>query len=166
MKESYDVYLAGPFFTPEQKDVMDATKFILTANKLSVCDPRDLSPVLTDLPQDEKAKHVRSIFENNIEGMRRSWAIVACIDDRDTGTSFELGYFFAMRKRELDRCVVTFSASGFGCNVMLAEAADAHFANLVELDRAMPRLAYAILDKNRDYALSVLRNKTKAGSTE
>jgi nucleoside 2-deoxyribosyltransferase len=128
----YDVYLAGPFFNDKQKATMHAAKEMLQSHGLIVCDPQDLSPVLVDLPPEERKKHVKDIFTNNIDAMNRSFALLACIDDRDTGTSFELGYCFASFKEKGP--ILTFSSQGFGANVMLSEATNAHFETLGDLD--------------------------------
>lgn len=147
----YDVYLAGPFFNAQQKLVMAQVKAMLCDLGLSVCDPQDLSPVIVDLPPEERPKHLKAIFENNIVGMMQSWGIVACIDERDTGTSFELGYFAAMsnwaRHGEPEPLRVTFSAHGYGCNVMLSQSVHAHFANLGDLAQESRQLAKLFLDR-------------------
>lgn len=140
MQPAYDVYLAGPFFNDEQKRVMDRAKEILLANGLKVCDPRELNGVIVDDQELRKADRLKKIYEDNIEGMRSSWSMFACIDDRDTGTSFELGWFAAHREwqgvhshRFLGGPIITFSDNGYGCNVMLSQATDLHFASLDEL---------------------------------
>lgn len=124
---SYDIYLAGPFFNEEQKRVMDAAKAECTRHGMKVCDPRDLNPVLVDMAPEERKAHTRKIFESNIRAMDHSYMLLACIDDRDTGTAFELGYFYTH-----DRPIATFSDKGYGCNVMLAEAADRHWSSIEE----------------------------------
>jgi nucleoside 2-deoxyribosyltransferase len=132
MVPAYDVYLAGPFFTPDQKATMDAAKNLLTEFGLSVCDPRDLNGVIVDDPELRKADRLKKIYEDNIEGMRNSWSIIACIDDRDTGTAFELGWIIGQQHKRVGP-VITFSGNGYGCNVMLSQATDAHFDYVADL---------------------------------
>lgn len=135
----YDVYLAGPFFTDDQKLVMDEAKKLLMSAGLVVCDPREISPVITDASEEERKNlKMKAIFDGNILGMMHSFAILACIDDRDTGTSFELGFMYAMTavsdatmRPEGPR--ITFSAKGYGCNVMLSESVHGHYSTLDEL---------------------------------
>jgi len=129
----YDVYLAGPFFTDEQKRVMDHAKEECFKHGIKVCDPRDLNPVLVDMAPEERKKHTRNIFLSNITAMRDSFMLLACIDDRDTGTAFELGYFYSLG----DRPMATFSDKGYGCNVMLSEAADFHWPTVEEMSWGM-----------------------------
>lgn len=147
----YDIYLAGPFFNAQQKEVMRQVKVMFTDLGLKVCDPQDLSPVIVDLPPEERDQHLDAIFENNILGMMQSWAIVACIDERDTGTSFELGYFKAMsdfaREGEPEPLRITFSAHGYGCNVMLAKSVHAHFANIGQFVEQSRRVVQYIKDR-------------------
>jgi nucleoside 2-deoxyribosyltransferase len=126
---TYDVYLAGPFFNDQQKANMKSARLIVQGLGLTVCDPQDLSPVIVDLPEEErKATLFAHIFARNIAGMCASRIILACIDDRDTGTAFEIGYGYA---REIP--VYTFSAAGHGANVMLAQATKAHCPSLETL---------------------------------
>lgn len=146
----YDVYMAGPFFTPEQKKTMDRLKEILLQEDLRVCDPRELNPVLTDMTDEQRrAFSKKDIFDANVVGLLRSWCVIACIDDRDTGTSWELGYAYClMTHRDGGRGpIITVSANGYGCNVMLSEAADGHFPTLEALDRRIIRLARQIKDQ-------------------
>ena len=125
---SYDIYLAGPFFTPEQKSTMKQAKEFFEGRGFSVCDPQDLSPVIVDLPPEErKEKLFKGIFKNNIEAMEKSEYLVACIDDRDTGTSFEMGFFYAFKGPGR---IFTFSAHGYGANVMLSQATTGHAESL------------------------------------
>lgn len=130
----YDIYLAGPFFNPQQKATMDAAKAVLIAAGAKVCDPRDLNPVLVDMDPAERKAHTTKIYNGNIEAMINSSSIFACIDDRDTGTAFELGYMAAMRDSMTTGLpIITFSGFGHGANVMLSEATDAHFQYIADL---------------------------------
>lgn len=87
----YDVYLAGPFFTEEQKEIMDTAKRILTSNRVVVADPRDFAPIITEMeaPTEE---FLKSVYEGNIWAIENSAAVIACLDFKDTGTAFEIGY--------------------------------------------------------------------------
>ena len=126
----YHVYLAGPFFTPEQKSVMDEAKALLLAHGLKVCDPRDLNPVISDLPPGAKhpPEFYKNIFQGNVVGIGDSFSIIAWTDIKDTGTAFELGVAWAMTTP-----IITFSATNMSSNVMLAQAAGGHFKSLQAL---------------------------------
>jgi nucleoside 2-deoxyribosyltransferase len=127
-KMLYDVYLAGPFFTSTQKANMAKAKAILQSEGFRVCDPQDLSPVIVDLPPESRTDTLfEEIFSRNIQAMDESEWMVACIDDRDVGTAFEIGYFFA--NNHFNK-LFTFSAAGYGTNVMLAQATGGHSPNI------------------------------------
>lgn len=163
----YDVYLAGPFFNPAQIETMDAVKLMLKEHGLKVADPRELSPVIVDLPPEErKAALFAGIFRNNIDAMDDSYSIIACIDDRDTGTSFELGYMCSemmARSTIIGKSgpIVTFSAHGHGCNVMLSQATSGHYSNLQELADDIQYLSESILNGSPPAF-----NNSSANSTE
>ena len=126
----YHVYLAGPFFTREQKAVMDEAKQMLEKFGLVVCDPRDLNPVISDLPPVIKrpAEFYKKIFQGNVIGIGDSFSIIAWTDIKDTGTAFELGVAWAMIMP-----IITFSTMNMSSNVMLAQAAGGHFKSLQAL---------------------------------
>jgi hypothetical protein len=122
----YDIYAAGPFFNPQQKATMDAAINGLRELGFVVCDPRDLNPVLVDLKPEERKALARQIYESNVNAVDASYMVVACIDDRDPGTAYEMGYC-AGRIDERHFGFVTFSGFGHGCNVMLSEPSEHHF---------------------------------------
>lgn len=119
----YDVYLAGPFFNDAQKARMDLAKSYLVEAGLRVADPRELGPVIVDAAAHVKTpKFFSDIFDGNIEGMEQSFMIVASIDDKDTGTAFELGWGYGSGK-----LMMSFAFEGGKTNVMLGQAVDHHF---------------------------------------
>jgi nucleoside 2-deoxyribosyltransferase len=119
----YDVYLAGPFFNDAQKARMDLAKSYLIEAGLRVADPRELGPVIVDTSDGAKTpKFFSDIFDGNIEGMEQSFMIVASIDDKDTGTAFEMGWGYGSGK-----FMMSFAFEGGKTNVMLGQAVDHHF---------------------------------------
>lgn len=130
MSYKYDVYLAGPFFNPEQVARMDYVKMMLKMHDLKVCDPRELGPVIVNTSEQEKTpEFFAKIFSGNIEGMNESFMIFASVDDKDIGTAFELGYFYKAGK-----FVATFAFTNAKTNVMLSQAVDIHFRKMSDLD--------------------------------
>jgi nucleoside 2-deoxyribosyltransferase len=125
----YDIYLAGPFFNDIQKARMDAVKKDLINAGFKVADPRELGPVIVDTAETEKTpEFFKGIFDGNIEGMNDSYMMVASLDDRDIGTSFEMGYMFSEGKS-----IVSFAFDGGKTNVMLGQAVDRHFTDPNEM---------------------------------
>lgn len=125
-------YLAGPFFNDKQKATMAKAKAVISGY-FEVIDPQELGPVIVDVPKEERTPEMfRAIFDANIKGLENADILFACIDDRDTGTAFELGYFFAGAGRW---SIVTFSGEGHGANVMLSQATGTHLPTLEALEK-------------------------------
>lgn len=138
MSYKYDIYLAGPFFNDQQKATMDDALVRLRNCGFAVCDPRDLSPILVDMPPEERKKFTREIYCNNVEAIDDSYIVIACIDDRDTGTAFEIGYAVGnMAERHCG--FATFSGHGHGCNVMLSEPSIHHWSNIEDMVNGLAR---------------------------
>ena len=128
MLDSYDIYLAGPFFNDAQKARMDLVKSILVEAGFVVADPRELGPIIVDTANHVKTpEFFMEIFDGNIEGMERSFMMVASIDDKDTGTAFEMGWAFGTGK-----ILFSFAFDGGKTNVMLGQAVDGHFTSVEE----------------------------------
>jgi nucleoside 2-deoxyribosyltransferase len=146
----WDVYAAGPFFTSAQKVVMNEALSVLRSAGLKVCDPREVGPVITDIPSEEKRPELfRQILSGNVNGIERSYAIIACIDDRDIGTAWELGYNYALtRATGKFRPRITFSAHGYGTNLMIAQSVNVHCKSLSELSSTIG--AIGVYLKTRD----------------
>jgi len=137
----YDVYLAGPFFNAEQKATMAKAKELLTTAGLKVCDPQDLSPVLVDLPPEQRTTELlHDIFMGNVTALAQSEFVVACIDGKDIGTAFEMGFFFACHG---SRFIYTFSASGKDTNIMLSQSTAGHASSWLEF----PSMVEAMIDR-------------------
>lgn len=145
MKTQYDIYLAGPFFSDEQKKHCADVRAIFESVGLTVCDPQELNPVIKDLPESERGpKLFKRIFEGNVEGLERSWAYIFLTDDKDTGTSWEFGYAFKASHVRNKGPLITLSFTGKPANVMLAQAAHLHYASFDDLKTSINTLAEVI----------------------
>jgi len=125
----YDVYLAGPFFTEEQKSIMDRAKRLLTQRRIVVADPRDFSPIISDMTEKPTPELCKEIYDGNIYAMSNSACCFANIDFKDTGTSFEMGWFASRR-----RPILTFSFKGAEANVMLAQSSKGHVSSAPDFE--------------------------------
>jgi nucleoside 2-deoxyribosyltransferase len=141
----YDIYAAGPFFNPEQRATMDAAIKGLREAGFTVCDPRDLNPVLVDMTPEQRKLVARRIYEDNIEAIEYSYLVVACIDDRDPGTAFEIGYTVGTMS-ERNAGFVTFSGFGHGCNVMLSQPAEHHWPYVADMIEGIKK-AKSLIDR-------------------
>lgn len=139
----HGVYIAGPFFNPEQLDLIINIESVLHANGVSYFSPRSFG-VLGEMDPDERRSKTKIIYDKNIEQIRVNNVMLAVIDDRDVGTIFEIGYAAALRDKFNRRKIVTISNKGYGMNVMLRESVDAHLHGLTNLADCMK---LAVTDK-------------------
>jgi len=140
----YDVYLAGPFFNDVQKARMDLAKSILVEAGLTVADPRELGPIIVDTASHVKTpEFFTEIFDGNIEGMKDSFIMVASIDDKDTGTAFEMGWAYGT-----GMILFSFAFDGGKTNVMLGQAVDGHFTSAEEFKQFFTSNAEEIKNRN------------------
>lgn len=110
------VYIAAPFFNPAQLAIVEAVELTLDHRGIEYFSPRSAG-VLKDMSKDEQHQTKSDIFNGNIEAMDDCTHMIACVTHRDTGTSFEIGYYFAK-----DKPVVLYTYDLENINVMLAEA--------------------------------------------
>lgn len=111
------VYIAAPFFTPEQLAIVERVEGILDSHGIPYFSPRS-GGVLKSMSKEEQAKTKKQIFDSNIYEMDDCDHMIACVEHRDTGTSFEIGYYYAKGKP-----ITLFADDANRINVMLAEAA-------------------------------------------
>ena len=94
----YDVYLAAPLWTIEQKERITSLAEVLRREGYSVFVPMEHEiDNAWDMPQHEWSKKV---FDTDIEAIRNSAAVVAIYNGlySDSGTAFEIGYAHALGK--------------------------------------------------------------------
>lgn len=89
-KPIYDFYVAGPYQTAEQVESMERLERVLQHRNLSVYRPRFAMDVNVSGPE--------AVFENRIEAIKNSAAVIANFDDKDAGAIFALAYGFALGK--------------------------------------------------------------------
>ena len=111
------VYIAAPFFNPEQLTLVRAIEHTLWKLDIPFYSPRS-EGILDNMNMEEKKKSKTVIYNTNVNAMDDCTSMIACIEDRDTGTIFEVGYFAAQKKD-----IVLFLLDASKVSVMLAEAA-------------------------------------------
>jgi len=162
MSKNPRIYLAAPFFTPEQLSfVTDIEKLIIDAgydlfsprlggNALEMNEQiaaqkkwdndkrlRRTSPKTTGEPRPPKPSPPsqelrRAVFNDNWMNIDDADLVVAVIDDRDVGTVWEMGYAFAKHVP-----IITTTRADYGMNLMLAECIIGHTKTLEELSAAL-----------------------------
>jgi nucleoside 2-deoxyribosyltransferase len=114
------IYLASPFFNPEQVAVVERIENLLTELKIDFYSPRKDGVLMNMTPEERKASTKR-IFDKNVLEINKSSMILAVIDGKDTGTVWEIGYSAASGIP-----IITYTDHGYGVNVMLKECVVAH----------------------------------------
>ena len=111
------IYIAAPFFNPEQLALVRAIEHTLFKLSIPFYSPRS-EGILDDMEMKEKQNSKAVIYNTNINAMDDCTSMIACIESRDTGTIFEVGYFAAQKKD-----IVLYLQDVSKVSVMLAEAA-------------------------------------------
>lgn len=94
----YDVYLAAPLWTQEQKERILSLAESFRQEGYSVYVPMEHEiDNAWDMPQHEWSKKV---FDADIKAIQESLAVVAIYNGlySDSGTAFEIGYAYALKK--------------------------------------------------------------------
>lgn len=123
------VYIAAPFFNQEQLLAVNEIENILDKYGIEYFSPR-LDGVLTEMSKTEKSERMKGIFLGNIAELNRCNLMIAVIDNYDTGTVFELGFFFGKKKEEP---IITVSNRDFDLNVMLKFSVSCHLKKIESL---------------------------------
>ncbi len=138
------IYLAGPLFTTPERDfnAQLATRLRSAGHDVFV-------------PQDHPASDgsAAAIFRKDLAGLEWAEGVVAIMDgaDPDSGTAWECGYAYAMRKPVvLFRSDIRGSGDSddFPYNAMLIGAADAHIErHLGSVDEAADAILAALAER-------------------
>lgn len=110
---THRVYLAGPFFTPKQIEVANLVEELSKVAKLDYFSPR----TRCYCPPDATMAQRKMTFDMNTSAIEQCDLVLACIDDYDAGTMWEMGYAHAIRKPVISYSMVP----GRGLNLMLAQ---------------------------------------------
>lgn len=135
------IYIAAPFFNPDQLEAVKTVEQILTRFNLDFFSPRLHGVDVSTLTEAERksSSRMRDIFVGNIDAMYLSKFMLACIDDKDQGTNFEIGWFhsnwFLWTQKYKCPEIVTWSRAGAKTNLMIQQAVGGHCATLVNLNR-------------------------------
>lgn len=113
--KNYTVYLASPFFRPEQIERVEFIETTLENCGYTVFSPRKEFVVKPNATSEDRKKG----FTGNCEAIDKSDFILAVTDGKDMGTIWEAGYAFAKDKPIL-YFAETLGNNDF--NLMLAES--------------------------------------------
>jgi nucleoside 2-deoxyribosyltransferase len=125
------VYIAAPFFNERQLAIVSEVENFLTSKGIDFFSPR-CTGTLKDMSKERQQQTKRQIYDTNIRMMDACTHMIACVEEKDQGTTFEIGYYAAKQKP-----IVLFSEKVGTVNVMLAEAAMSVCDGLYLLDSAL-----------------------------
>lgn len=125
------VYIAAPFFNPEQLRSVMFVEEVLQKIGVDYFSPRE-EGVIKNMTIEEKKLNAKRLFDSNIQNMKDCDVMIAIVDDKDTGTSFEMGYFSCLGKN-----LITLSVHGKEKNLMLTFCVSAHLSSMEEFEDFM-----------------------------
>lgn len=117
-QKAINVYLAGPFFSPEEIKWVNCVKEQLELRSINVLSPMHENGIIREKYDSNRRKEV---FKSDIELLELVDVVVALLDYEDEGTSFEIGYAYKQRlpvvgyisnSREVNNMIK------FGCNII------------------------------------------------
>lgn len=111
------VYLASPFFNPEQIERLQFVKSILDEQGVTYFSPMDVFVCPPDADQETRS----ATFEGNLAAIDDCDYVFAITDDKDMGTIWEAGYAFGVGIPVIYYCETLPPGAPF--NLMLAESA-------------------------------------------
>jgi nucleoside 2-deoxyribosyltransferase len=122
------VYLASPFFNPKQIAVVESLEKEIVAAGFQLLSPLRSGIVLKDLDSEARKKAAQKVFDMNVNWIVKADLILAVIDDRDTGTVWEMGFGYAHGKD-----IYSYTDHDYGVNVMLQGCIRGHAKGLEHL---------------------------------
>lgn len=126
----HKIYLAGPFFRPDQIATMDTVETIAEMAGVDYFSPRKRCYCPPGADQIQR----RATFEMNVNAIELCDLVLACIDDFDAGTMWEMGYAFRAQ-----RPIYAYSmVPGRGLNLMLAQSSKGFLNGKAQLEAFMP----------------------------
>ena len=119
-------YIAAPLFNKENIDTIKDIENLLDKIGKKYFSPREYGSIVGEKMTPQRMER---IFDLNIIMLKKCNNMIAVIDDRDTGTIFEMGFAHAENKK-----IYTYTANNFGVNVMLKHSTHCHSASIKELE--------------------------------
>jgi Nucleoside 2-deoxyribosyltransferase len=135
------IYLAGPLFTPYERDFLTACAARLRADGFDVFVPHEEALALDNTPADV-------IFAKDYAGLHAADAVLAVLDgpQTDDGTACEIGIFYALMQVEPARKGIVGlvtdlrgarSGEGHGLNLFVMGCIEAAGEIVTDLDAAI-----------------------------
>ena len=130
------IYLAAPFFNEGQLLRLEIVEQCCRKADLKYFSPRIEGGVILDMGHEERARNLMRVFKSNVRGMEASTLMLAGLDDKDTGTTWELGWYYARKRMELPIApLVTYSFRPIGLNLMLSQSTTGHLEGQAQIEQ-------------------------------
>lgn len=131
------VYLAGPFFNPEQIRLVAMLEGLLAIKGLNVHSPRKHQ---SPLPFGSMGFR-KQTFASDLRAIKRTDIVFAVYNDEDPGTMWEIGFSYSLGKP-----VILLNTKEKRLNLMIAESLHAYLNSLNQVLRynfnRLPRIPY------------------------
>lgn len=122
----HKIYLAGPFFTPEQIEVANHLEALAERSGVDYFSPR----LRCCCPPNASYAQRKMSFDMNVAAIETSDLVLARIDDFDAGTMWEMGYAFCCKRPVYAYTMV----EGRGLNLMLAQSCKGFLRGMNQLE--------------------------------
>lgn len=129
------LYIAAPFFSPKQKAIIDDVEKLIYESGLRYYSPR-ADGILQSMTKEERIAQAPKIFKTNCVHVANADGLLALLDEPDTGTHWEMGFAYAIRRYNLQSHhfrVFAYTTERPTLNVMLQQSVDAHACGLAAL---------------------------------
>ncbi|EOQ08126.1 MULTISPECIES: nucleoside 2-deoxyribosyltransferase [Bacillus] len=132
-----NIYLAGPFFNPEQIALLEKLEIILSKKGLNVFSPRKY---MSKFPFGSYEWQFQN-FVTDVNAIQHSDITFAIYNDQDSGTMWEVGYTWSLKKP-----IIIFNTKEKVVNLMITQSLHAYldsFDKVIQYDfNKLPRIFY------------------------
>jgi len=143
------IYLAAPFFNPEQVDVLKKLEAEALRLGYDAFSPR----IRCYCPPNASEEERNTSFKSNCRGIATSKFILARIDDFDPGTVWELGYAFALGVPNI-YAYTTIPTRGL--NLMLTQGVDGFLQGLPSVFKFLQEMKSGIDTEAKKWKLQIV----------
>lgn len=132
------VYLASPWFTPEQAEREERLRMKLRSLGFEVWSPKE--EAICDAISTQETR--QRIFDGNVKAIKACDVVFAITDGKDMGTIWEAGFAYGyneyLNRVGYDPIIIVYYCETLGggqFNLMLAQSGDIIITNFEDLDR-------------------------------
>ena len=130
------IYLAAPFFNEGQLLRIGIVEQCCRKADLKYFSPRHEGGVINDMDPELRSKSLLRVFKSNVRGMEASTLMLAGLDDKDTGTTWELGWYYGRKRMGLPIApLITYSFRPMELNLMLSQSTTGHLQGHQQIEQ-------------------------------